>query len=77
MKKKELKKRQNQNYVRLAIAIVGVLIFFFLTFDLVVTDSISAFGYGRFLVVLVWPSVISILFWKFMAEERKLKDSSK
>ncbi|MEP1097416.1 MAG: hypothetical protein ABJG78_20025 [Cyclobacteriaceae bacterium] len=74
MKKKELRKRKNQNYARLIIAIIGVLIFLFLTFDLVVTDSISDFGYGRFLIVLIWPSVISILFWKFMEEERKLKD---
>lgn len=77
MKRKEFRKRQNQNYVRLVIAIIAVLIFLFLTFDLVLTDSISDFGYFRFVLVLVWPSVFSILFWKFMVEERNLKDLGK
>lgn len=74
MDKKEFKQRQNQNIARLATAIIGVLIFIFLVFELVATDSVSIFGYFRFVLVLVWPSIFSILFWKFMVEERKLKD---
>ncbi|MEP5614306.1 MAG: hypothetical protein ABJP45_18795 [Cyclobacteriaceae bacterium] len=77
MKKKELRKRQKQNYGRLVIAIIALLMFLFLTFNLVITDSISEFGYGRFLIVLIWPCVFSILFWKFMVEEKNLKDLGK